>query len=155
MDGAVATTLASLVLFALLAGAAAIDLRTRLIPNWLNAGIAAAGLAATLVLQRDLLAALIGAAAGYGAIVLVNAGYRTWRGRDGIGLGDAKLLGAGGCWVGWIGLPFALLAASVLGLIVVAVLSISGRRIDSVYEVPFGPFLAAGLFAAWIGITSF
>ncbi|MDI1295076.1 MAG: prepilin peptidase, partial [bacterium] len=51
---------------------------------------------------------IIGAGAGYLALLAVSLGYRAVRGREGLGLGDAKLLGALGAWFGWQALPFIL-----------------------------------------------
>ena len=39
---------------------------------------------------------LIGAALGYSSLALFSVGYLSLRGKDGLGLGDAKLLAAGG-----------------------------------------------------------
>src|SRR3546814_4108057 len=44
---------------------------------------------------------IIGAVAGYGALLGISGGYRLFRGREGLGLGDVKLLGALGAWFGW------------------------------------------------------
>jgi prepilin signal peptidase PulO-like enzyme (type II secretory pathway) len=44
------------------------------------------------------------------------AGYRALRGREGLGGGDAKLLAAGGAWLGWPALPAIMFGAAVLGL---------------------------------------
>jgi leader peptidase (prepilin peptidase)/N-methyltransferase len=32
-------------------------------------------------------------------LVALMAGYRSWRGRDGLGLGDIKLAGTAGAWL--------------------------------------------------------
>jgi len=89
----------------------------------------------------------IGAAAGYGALLAIALGYRAVRGRDGLGLGDAKLLGALGAWMGWQALPFILLIASVTGLLVMLV---TGRAKAAGARVPLGTFLALAAFPAWI-----
>lgn len=83
----------------------------------------------------------IGAGVGYGALVVVSLSYRMLRGREGLGLGDAKLLGAIGAWIGWQALPFILLIASVSGL-VWAVWQMSGREtVRSTMRIPLGTFL--------------
>lgn len=142
--------LAAACLAALLLAVAVIDIRERRIPDPLNAAIGAAGLAATWFLGRDLVAALIGAVAGYLAIVGVNALFRRMRGRDGVGMGDAKLLGALGAWVMWWGLPFVVLIASTAGL-AVALLRGAARG----EMIPFGPFVAAAGFIVWLAQLSF
>ncbi|OHC95851.1 MAG: peptidase A24 [Sphingomonadales bacterium RIFCSPLOWO2_12_FULL_63_15] len=89
----------------------------------------------------------IGAAAGYGALLAIALGYRAVRGRDGLGLGDAKLLGALGAWMGWQALPFILLIASATGLLVMLV---TGRAKAAGARVPLGTFLALATVPAWI-----
>lgn len=142
--------IATLVFATLLTLAAAIDIRTLRIPDALNALIVALGLAATWALQRPLSAALIGVAAGYAFLFAANFAYRTARGRDGIGLGDAKLLAGAGAWLGWSGLPFVVLFGSALGLAFVAALRLGGRSLGRQDALAFGPFLCAGAFVVWL-----
>lgn len=82
---------------------------------------------------------IVGAAAGYGALLVVAIGYKAIRGREGLGMGDAKLLGALGAWFGWQALPFILLLAALLGLAVMLAL---GRARSATARVPLGTFLA-------------
>jgi len=142
--------LATLALAALLLAAAAIDVRTMRIPNALNAAIAVAGLVVTWYLGRDLVAAFVGIVLGYGVLAAANLAYRHARGRDGIGMGDAKLLGAAGAWIGWSGLPFVILFASATGLVFVAVLRLIGRQLSSSDAMPFGPWLCFGILTVWL-----
>lgn len=102
------------------------------------------GLWATDVILID---RVIGALIGYGALLAIALGYRALRGRDGLGLGDAKLLGALGAWFGWQALPFILLIASLLGL---TVMLASGRARAPTARVPLGTFLALAAVPAWI-----
>jgi len=140
---------ATALLVLLLSAAATVDFRTMRIPDPLNALIAVAGLGATWALDGSLIDSAIGMGAGYATIVAANLLYRRMRGRDGIGLGDAKLLGASGAWLGWSGLPFVLLIAAAIGLASVAALRIVGRQIDAQDAVPFGPFLCMGIAIVW------
>ncbi|MGE4432073.1 MAG: A24 family peptidase [Sphingobium sp.] len=94
--------------------------------------------------------AVIGAAVGYGALLAIALTYRALRGRDGLGLGDAKLLGALGAWFGWQALPFILLASSVLALIWVALRAVTGGQIDRTTRIAFGAFLCAAAIPAGI-----
>jgi leader peptidase (prepilin peptidase)/N-methyltransferase len=94
----------------------------------------------------------IGALVGYAALLAVSIGYRALRGREGLGLGDAKLLGALGAWFGWQMLPFILLAGASLGLLLILVSRLAGRTVTSATHVPLGTFLAlAALPGVWIG----
>lgn len=130
--------------------AALIDMRTMRIPDLLNAAIAATGLGATWLLQRDVAAALLGLGVGYGFIVLANLAYRALRGRDGLGMGDAKLLGGAGAWVGWSGLPFVVLIASAAGIAYVAAMRLVGKPLTGADALTFGPFLCAAIMIVWI-----
>lgn len=140
----------SLVFFALLLSAAIVDFRTLRIPDALNVVIALCGLGATALLGRSIFDALLGMAFGYALIFAANAAYRALRGRDGIGMGDAKLLGASGAWLGWTGLPFVALLGSAAGIIFVAIQSIRGRPLQAQDAMAFGPFLCVGIFVTWL-----
>ena len=93
---------------------------------------------------------VIGAAAGYGALLVIALAYRAVRGREGLGLGDAKLLGALGAWMGWQALPFLLLCASMLGLVVMLA---SGRASHAAARAPLGTFLALAALPGWLLAT--
>ncbi len=138
------------VLAMLLTAICLVDLRTLRIPDILNALLLAAGLAANIALQRDLVAPLLGVVLGYVAIVVVNELYFRLRGHDGIGRGDAKLLAGAGAWVGWSGLPFVVLIGSALGLAIAVTLRARPKT-----SIAFGPFLGVGLFAMWIATGYF
>jgi leader peptidase (prepilin peptidase)/N-methyltransferase len=144
------TVLFTIVLFALLVTAAVIDSRSMRIPNALNAVIAGVGIAATLSLDRPLIDALLGMALGYGLIYLANAAYRALRARDGIGMGDAKLLGAAGAWLGWAALPFVVLIASTGAIIWLLARRVMGHRIEGAQALPFGPALCVGIMVVWL-----
>ncbi|MCW2239561.1 prepilin peptidase [Azospirillum canadense] len=92
-----------------------------------------------------------GAAAGYLAIVLIARAYRALRNREGIGLGDAKLLAAAGAWVSWTGLPSVVLIASLGALASTAVGALLTRRLPEVTaRIALGPYLAGGLWLVWL-----
>ena len=96
---------------------------------------------------------VIGAAAGYGALTLVRLGYRRLRGREGMGGGDPKLLGALGAWLGWQTLPLILLIASMTALILAAWDMVKGRAVTRVTQVPLGTFMAIAAIPAWAAAT--
>ena len=127
---------------------AAIDLRTMMLPDILTVPVLVLGL---FVAGTDgrLAESLIGAALGFGVFALIATMYRRWRGHDGLGLGDAKLLGAAGAWVGWAGLPSIVLIASLAALVVAMpmALRVAGRGAQR--EIAFGPYLAG---ATWITV---
>ncbi|HEX7855982.1 MAG TPA: A24 family peptidase [Sphingobium sp.] len=92
----------------------------------------------------------IGAAVGYGALMAIALGYRALRGREGLGLGDAKLLGAIGAWTGWQALPFVLLIASVAALGWAGVMALRGQAVDGASRLPLGTFLCLAMGPAML-----
>ncbi|HFF9515480.1 TPA: A24 family peptidase [Serratia marcescens] len=90
--------------------------------------------------------AVIGAAAGYGALWLLNALYRQLRRRNGIGQGDFKLLAALGAWLGWTMLPLLVCLAAMFGLGMALARGLRNRRAWRTPQ-PFGIALAA---AGWL-----
>ncbi len=91
----------------------------------------------------SLVDALVGAAVGSGLLWLVSEAYFRLRGREGMGLGDVKMMLMAGAFLGAKRTLLTILAGSVLGsLLGVAV--ILARRKDADYELPFGTFLGAG-----------
>ena len=130
---------------------AAIDWRVQLLPDVLTLPLLMAGLAVTYFVSPETWSDhLIGAVAGFvvlGAIALL---YRRLRHREGLGLGDAKLLAALGAWVAWQGLPTVLLWGSMLGLVFALVRSMTGRGLQWSDRIPFGVFLAAGGWLVWL-----
>ena len=71
----------------------------------------------------------IGAAAGYLLVRFVADGYYYATGREGLGLGDGKLLAIMGALFGWKSIPAIVLLASLTGILVsVPVLVLRRRR---------------------------
>lgn len=67
-----------------------------------------------------------------------------------IGLGDVKLAGVLGLYLGWLGLP-AWVAGVCAGFMLAALYSLvllAGRRATLKSSIPFGPFMLAGVLAA-------
>ena len=99
-------------------------------------------------------ASLAGAVIGYGGAFVIREIYRLARGRDGLGLGDVKLLAAAGAWISWDGLPSVLFIASVTALTACLILwSLDLRprlRLSSDARIPFGIFIAIGLWIVWL-----
>ena len=132
----------SLALFGwLLLPLAWLDWRHLWLPNRLVLPLALGGLAFGGALGASLIDRLIGGLAGWSALSLIALAYRSARGREGLGQGDPKLLGAIGLWLGWAPLAPVLALAAALGIAVALVRGLS--RKDS---LPFGTMLA---IAAW------
>lgn len=130
---------------------AASDSEHYLLPDYLTLPLAIAGLAFAFAFDRpDFLDHVIGLAAGLFVIIGIHYLYKALRGREGIGLGDAKLFAATGAWVSWTGLPSVMLLAAVSGL-AYAVVRHGFKRLPSGAErIPFGAFLCFGLWVVWL-----
>jgi len=87
--------------------------------------------------------ALLGAAAGSGLLWAVSEGYFRLRGREGMGLGDVKMMAAVGAFVGLKRTLLTILLGSLLGS-VIGIILISVTKKGRDYELPFGTFLGAG-----------
>ena len=130
---------------------AVLDARHFWLPDALTFTLAAIGLTlGDWFLPASFQARVIGAALGAGLLVAISLGYRRLRGRDGLGLGDAKLLGAIGAWLGWTMLPLVLLVASVTALFWALVMKRRGRVMDATTRVPLGSFLCIAVVPAWL-----
>lgn len=132
---------------ALLIALAWLDWRHRWLPDRLTQPLLWGGLLCNLDARwAPLDDAVIGAAAGYGALWLLNALYRQLRRRNGIGQGDFKLLAALGAWLGWTMLPLLVCLAAVFGLGMALARGLRNRRAWRTPQ-PFGIALAA---AGWL-----
>ncbi len=87
--------------------------------------------------------ALIGAGGAAGLLWLIAEGYYRARGREGMGLGDVKMMAMAGAFLGLQGALLTVLLGSLIGsLIGVAVVGLLRKGRD--FELPFGTFLGAG-----------
>ena len=86
---------------------------------------------------------LIGGFFGYVIIWLVIFVYKKFRNKEGMGLGDAKLVSVIGFWFGWISIPFVIFFSSAIALIKVIPDLIKNKK-DLSSEIPFGPYLIIG-----------
>jgi len=124
-----------------------IDFDHQILPDAITLPLLWAGLLCSLSgLFVDAHASIVGAVAGYLSLWLIYHIFRLATGKEGMGYGDFKLLGAIGAWVGWQCLPVVILFSSVVGAALgVTLILVRGR--DHNLPMPFGPFLAA---AGWM-----
>jgi leader peptidase (prepilin peptidase)/N-methyltransferase len=145
---------AALLLATFLVLIAVIDIEHRLILHVTSVVGALLGLAIGIHLH-ELVATLIGGAAGYGLMLLIyllgEAFMRVMAKRRGepieevaLGYGDVNLAGTTGLLLGWPGIAFGLvltiLAGGLVSLIVVVAMLIR-RRYRAFSAIPYGPFL--------------
>jgi leader peptidase (prepilin peptidase)/N-methyltransferase len=126
---------------------AAIDLDHRILPNKIVYPMAAWGVIATVLVDRDDL--LENLAAGAGAFAFLFIAVLAYP--RGMGMGDVKLGGAMGLYLGLSVIPallVAFLSGSIVGLGMIAREGASARK----KAVPFGVFLAlGGIVAVLVG----
>jgi leader peptidase (prepilin peptidase)/N-methyltransferase len=127
-----------------------IDLQHRILPNVITVSGIVVGLALSVVLPPGLVSSLIGAAVGGGVLWGIGEAYYRWRGVDGLGMGDVKMLAMIGAFLGWQQMLVTLILASFSGSLAgVAVLAT--RRGGMQAALPFGTFLAVGALVAAVG----
>ena len=124
---------------AMLIAVADIDLEHRIVPNKILLPLAVWGIAVTAIVRPGSLAeCLIAGVAAFTALLLTAIAYPA-----GMGMGDVKLAGVMGLYLGLSVLP-ALLVAFLAGSIVGVAMMVKHGAAARKKGVPFAPFLAAG-----------
>ena len=128
-----------------------IDLKHFIIPDILNYGIIVLAIIKNflpnldLIFTQDIMLSLAGGIVGYLSIWLIIYLYKQIRKKEGMGLGDAKLMAGIGFLFGWQSIPLVLFVAAVLGLLLVMP-SLVAKKKTLKSEIPFGPYIiTAGL----------
>jgi leader peptidase (prepilin peptidase)/N-methyltransferase len=133
------------------------DSRRMLIPDIVSLPAIPIGIVATISSlpgrPQDLfldhaIAGFLGATALYGLRWI----YFRFRGRIGLGLGDVKLAGVAGCWVGLDFLAVTLLLAAVAALVAAArsARGSGSEKLVAGTAIPFGSFIAPAIVMTWI-----
>jgi leader peptidase (prepilin peptidase)/N-methyltransferase len=133
---------------------AALDLEHHWLPDTLSLPLIPLGLAAAWAgLGPPLAERLAGAAIGWVTLALIAFAYRRLRGRDGMGGGDPKLMGAIGAWIGVWHLPVILLGAGLIGLAAVLAMRLRGREVARDSRLPLGTLMALAAWPVWLVIA--
>ena len=150
--GPTVTAVAAFIFVAGLIALTFIDLDTFLLPDSITLPLLWGGLLFNLSHGfTDLRSAVIGAALGYLVLWTVYWAFKLATGKEGMGYGDFKLLGAIGAWFGWQMIPLAVLASSAIGALV-GISLIIFRKHGRDTPIPFGPYLAgAGVITLFWG----
>ena len=96
------------------------NLNTSIFPNFINS--------------------FIGGIFGYLIIWLIIFFYKQIRKKEGMGLGDAKLMAAVGFWFGWVSIPYVIFLSSVIALLI-ATPSLMNKTKKMSSKIPFGPYI--------------
>ncbi len=122
--------LARFSLCAALLAVSLIDLEWRIIPDAISLpGIGAGILCATFFMSGvGLTSSLLGIFAGAGLLWILGETYRWTRGREGLGLGDVKLLGMVGAYLGWPGALFTIFFGALFGSLSGLIVAIAAPR---------------------------
>lgn len=129
----------------------ALDATHYWLPDRLTLPLLVLGLGAGLAgIDPPLVDRLWGAAGGYLSLAAIAFSYKRLRGRDGLGGGDPKLLGAIGAWLGWQMLPMVLLGGSGAGLFYVLFGLLRGKQVAPTDRLPLGALMALAAFPLWI-----
>lgn len=121
---------------------ALIDARALWLPDAVTLPLIVLGLCAAALGPPDLIDRAAGAALGWGGLEALRCAYRVLRGREGLGGGDPKLLGAIGAWQGAMALPGVVLLAALIGLGWAA-----AHRLSADARLPLGTLLALATLA--------
>ena len=137
------------ILAPMLVSAFCIDLKLQIIPNRLNLTIFEVGLLFAFVqgifniqVGIDM---LLGSLTGAGIFLLITLIGGVIAGKEAMGFGDVKLMGALGLFFGWLNMIFISLIAFLLAAIISIGLIVSKKKGTDAY-IPFGPFIVIASF---------
>ncbi|MFM8760626.1 MAG: prepilin peptidase [Polynucleobacter victoriensis] len=129
---------------------AVVDYQTQLLPDFLTLPMLWLGLVIQLLPETRTVGlefSVVGAIGGYLPLWVLAHAYRLIRGRDGLGMGDLKLLAAMGAWSGPFVLPQVLLLAALLAIALFVIERVLRRSTAGIHEErPFGPAIVAAYF---------
>ena len=126
-----------------------IDLKHYIIPNELTFPLMLIGFVKSFdpnlnqTIFPNYINSLLGGFFGYAVIWLIIFFYKKVRNKEGMGLGDAKLMAVVGFWFGWASIPFTIFISSAVALVLVIPSLIKKTRNMSA-QIPFGPYIIIG-----------
>jgi leader peptidase (prepilin peptidase)/N-methyltransferase len=127
----------------------AIDLEHQILPNEITLPGIAVGFVASIFLPPGWTSSLIGLLVGGLFPFLIAELYARVRGREGMGMGDFKMLAMVGAFLGWPIVWLTLILSCVLGIVIGGGALVIARR-GLATRIPFGTFIAvAALICAY------
>ena len=126
-----------------------IDYRLQIIPNRLNLTIFEIGLVFAFLYGLSNVAItinmLLGMVAGAGIFLLITLLGGAFYGKEAMGFGDVKLMGALGLYFGLSNIIIITLVSFLIGAILSIILLVTKLRKTNEY-IPFGPFIVIATF---------
>ena len=142
-----------LILAPMLMSAFMIDWKLQIIPNRLNLTIFEVGLLFTFLqgifnvnVGIDM---LLGCVVGAGIFLLITLIGGLFAGKEAMGFGDVKLMGAIGLFFGWMNIIIVTLIAFLLAAVISIILLATKKKKTDEY-IPFGPFIVLAAFIVMI-----
>lgn len=136
-----------------LSALAVIDFRTGYLPDWIQALLAAVGvgvLAAGSPIGVSWLMAIIGAVLNMAVFYGLRWIVSRLKQREAMGLGDVKLVGVGGLWLGPLALPYIMAVGGIATLLGAAIAGLVTGKPVWRGEMPLGPGLALGILGTFV-----
>jgi len=124
-----------------------IDYQHQILPNVITIPGIVIGILSNILAGPGWIASIIGAAVGAGSLYAIAEIYYRVRHEEGLGMGDVKMLGMIGAFLGWKLVLLTLVISSFLGSIV-GVFVLVSRKESLKYAMPFGTFLTVGALVA-------
>ena len=132
-----------LVFLSLLVVVTFIDIDHQIIPNVITLPSLVFGFVSSFLIPwLSWVDSILGIIAGGGLLFGVAYLYRLATGKDGMGMGDVKLIAMIGAFLGWQSiLPIVFVASLIGSLIGIPLMCL--KKADGKLAIPFGPFLSA------------
>lgn len=136
-----------------------VDLKHGILPNELVLGFGIVGFVfhiTTLFYYSDLIDMCLGMLVGGALLYLIREGANWFYGEDSLGLGDVKLLAAGGVWLGPEAVLIAMTVGALAGFVHGAGLALRTKIVNKIdmelskMSIPAGPGFAVGIIVAAI-----
>lgn len=147
-NGVTIDTLKFMILIPMLIIAFMIDLKLQIIPNRLTLTIFETGLVFTFVKTllitgggiNIFIDSMVGMLVGGGIFLIITLIGGAIAGKEAMGFGDVKLMGALGLFFGWLNIILISVMSFLFAAVVSIIILISRKKKFSEY-IPFGPFI--------------
>ena len=129
------------------------DLNEYIIPNIISYSVSILGAIVSYlslsIFNISFIESLIGGTISGGILLLTSKIYLLIRKKEGMGMGDVKMIAMIGFWMGLENTFIILIVSSLLGSII-GIALIQFKKMDSTQYIPFGTFLSIGTLLVWV-----